>query len=455
MSTVLIPRLNANEDELLLASLLVSLGDDVEIGQELAILESTKAVQSVYAEISGQVSNIFSSEGNMVAVGSVLIHIGENENFEPEFIEPSLKDEKKHETAGKRLLKREKEKTTIPDIIKRPIILKPAQELDWVIEAQALLPDLENVKRTWNVSNFPNALIEDDVILSASSLYIEEGAIIEKGVTIDVENAVIRSGSKIGANTVVQTKYFILSKGAVLGKEVKIDLAGGAFPDSSLFVGPLSLIGGQAMINPCREVILERESAISPSANLFTHSFWQSILEGYSTNFKPIRIQEKAWVGSGCQILPGVTVGRGAILMSNSTAIDDIPPESFSGGVPATILKHPIVKELTLEQQRERILNSFNDWAKQLNDLGCTSSVKDELLHTKLPDGSLQTVSVNISDNNLLLVLSNGGQFNLTLNTFSGENNRFTDELRNLLRRRGIRILPDSWNFGFRGPFNS
>ena len=39
--------------------------------------------------------------------------------------------------------------------------------------------------------------------------------------------------------------------------------------------------------------------------------------------------------------------------------------------------------------------------------------------------------------------------------TFSGENNRFTDELRNLLRRRGIRILPDSWNFGFRGPFNS
>ncbi len=38
MSVVLIPRLNANEDELLLASLLVDNGDEVDVGDELAIL---------------------------------------------------------------------------------------------------------------------------------------------------------------------------------------------------------------------------------------------------------------------------------------------------------------------------------------------------------------------------------------------------------------------------------
>ena len=75
MSTVLIPRLNANEDEILLVSLLVSNGDVVEAEQELAVLESTKAVESIFAEVSGQVSGIETSEGNMIEVGGVLMYI--------------------------------------------------------------------------------------------------------------------------------------------------------------------------------------------------------------------------------------------------------------------------------------------------------------------------------------------------------------------------------------------
>ena len=49
MSVVLIPRLNANEDELLLASLLVDNGDEVDVGDELAIMESSKAVESIFS----------------------------------------------------------------------------------------------------------------------------------------------------------------------------------------------------------------------------------------------------------------------------------------------------------------------------------------------------------------------------------------------------------------------
>ena len=65
----------------------------------------------------------------------------------------------------------------------------------------------------------------------------------------------------------------------------------------------------------------------------------------------------------------------------------------------------------------------------------------------------LYSLGMKLSGETLLLVLSNGAQFNLTLHQFSGEQNRFTDELRNLLRRRGIRILPDDWDFGYKGNF--
>jgi acetyltransferase-like isoleucine patch superfamily enzyme len=453
MSVVLIPRLNSNEDELLLDSLLVENGDEVDVGQEIAILESTKAVQSINAEDSGKVTGIMFSEGSMVSVGSVLMNIGEDTKVDEIVKETKLKDIIKHQTAGERLRNRRKIKNNLQIDENRPVKIIPSQELDWVIEAQKMLPECVKNKISWDAGDFPETSIADNVILSARSLFIEKGAIIESGVVLDVEEAIIRSGSRIGENTTIQTNRFILSEGAVIGAEVKIDLAGGAFPDSCLFVGPLSLIGGRAMINTCREVLLERESAISPSANLFTHSFWQSMLEGYKANFKPIRLQEKAWIGAGCQILPGVTIGQGAILMSNSTAVEDIPPESMAAGVPATVFKYPIVKKLTLEQQYQRILNAFGDWAQQLNAQGCTSSVKEDCLHVSFPNGSHQSVSVKITDEAILLVLSNSAQFNLTLRQFSGEQNRFTDELRNLLRRRGVRILPDDWDFGYKGDF--
>ena len=453
MSVVLIPRLNANEDELLLASLLVDNGDEVDVGDELAIMESTKAVESIIAEDSGKVTGISIPEGSMVSVGSILMSIGEDTKVDEIVKKPKLTDITKHQTAGERLRNRRKIKQNLQINENQPIKIIPSQELDWVLEAQEMLPELTKNKKSWGSSDFPETSIACNVILSARSLFIEKGVIIESGVVLDVEDAIICSGSRIGANTTIQTNSFILSEGAVIGAEVNVDLAGGAFPDSCLFVGPLSFIGGRVMINTCREVLLERESAISPSANLFTHSFWQSMLEGYTSNFRPIRLQEKAWIGAGCQILPGVTIGQGAILMSNSTAVDDIPPESMAAGVPATVFKYPIVKKLTLDQQYQRILNAFGDWAKQFNAQGCTSSVKEDCLQVSFPNGSHQSVSVKITDEAILLVLSNGAQFNLTLRQFSGEQNRFTDVLRNLLRRRGVRILPDDWDFGYKGDF--
>jgi acetyltransferase-like isoleucine patch superfamily enzyme len=453
MSIVLIPRLNSNEDELLLASLLVENGDEVDVGQELAILESTKAVESIIAEDAGKITSISFSEGSMVSVGSVLMSIGEETKVDEIIKKPKLTDITKHKTAGERLRNRGKIKQKSQIDEKRAVKIIPSQELDWVIEAQEMLPKYAKNKKSWGAGDFPESSIADNVILSARSLFIEKGVIIESGVVLDVEDAIIRSGSRIGANTTIQTNSFILSEGAVIGAEVNVDLAGGAFPDSCLFVGPLCLVGGRVMINTCREVLLERESAISPSANLFTHSFWQSILEGYTVKFKPIRLQEKAWIGSGCQILPGVTIGKGAILMSNSTAVEDISPESMAAGVPATVIKYPIVKNITLQQQYQRILTAFADWAQQFRAQGCQTSVKEDCLDVIFPNGSHQSVSVKIKGEAILLVLSNSAQFNLTLRQFSGEHNRFTDELRNLLRRRGIRILPDDWDFGYKGEF--
>ena len=40
---------------------------------------------------------------------------------------------------------------------------------------------------------------------------------------------------------------------------------------------------------------------------------------------KPVEIKDGAWIGAGATVLPGVTVGKYAILGADSVATKDIP----------------------------------------------------------------------------------------------------------------------------------
>ena len=54
---------------------------------------------------------------------------------------------------------------------------------------------------------------------------------------------------------------------------------------------------------------------------------------------KPILIKEGAWVGAGATILPGVTVGKYAIVGSDSVVTKDIPDYAVAVGTPAKVIK--------------------------------------------------------------------------------------------------------------------
>ena len=55
---------------------------------------------------------------------------------------------------------------------------------------------------------------------------------------------------------------------------------------------------------------------------------------------RPILIKEGAWVGAGATILPGVTVGKYAIVGSDSVVTKDIPDYAVAVGIPAKVIKY-------------------------------------------------------------------------------------------------------------------
>jgi acetyltransferase-like isoleucine patch superfamily enzyme/coenzyme F420-reducing hydrogenase beta subunit len=64
--------------------------------------------------------------------------------------------------------------------------------------------------------------------------------------------------------------------------------------------------------------------------------------KGYQDS-KPIKIGNKVWLGEGCLILPGITIGDGAIVGARAVVTKDIPPNSVVKGIPAKVTDTNII----------------------------------------------------------------------------------------------------------------
>ncbi len=53
---------------------------------------------------------------------------------------------------------------------------------------------------------------------------------------------------------------------------------------------------------------------------------------------KPIKISAAAWGGTGAIVLPGVTIGEGAVVAAGAVVTKDVEPWTIVGGNPAKLI---------------------------------------------------------------------------------------------------------------------
>ncbi|MBI4525303.1 MAG: acyltransferase [Deltaproteobacteria bacterium] len=53
----------------------------------------------------------------------------------------------------------------------------------------------------------------------------------------------------------------------------------------------------------------------------------------------PVTIEDEVWIGSNVVVLPGVHIGRGAVIGAGSVVTGDIPGNAVAVGVPARVLR--------------------------------------------------------------------------------------------------------------------
>jgi acetyltransferase-like isoleucine patch superfamily enzyme len=78
-------------------------------------------------------------------------------------------------------------------------------------------------------------------------------------------------------------------------------------------------------------VTIEKDAIVGYDATLLCHEFLQ---DEYRTG--EVVVGERAMVGAGAVVLPGVEIGADARVAANSLVVRDVPPGTTVAGVPAT-----------------------------------------------------------------------------------------------------------------------
>ena len=80
---------------------------------------------------------------------------------------------------------------------------------------------------------------------------------------------------------------------------------------------------------------------IGPSVTLTTtgHPVHPDLRVDFRRFSEPIVIEDKVWIGSNVVVLPGVTIGYGAVVGAGSVVTRDIPPMKVAVGTPCRVLR--------------------------------------------------------------------------------------------------------------------
>lgn len=135
-------------------------------------------------------------------------------------------------------------------------------------------------------------------------------------------------------------------------KDILKELFGKELDQTTILIPPFYtdfgrniIIGKGCMIQQCCTffdrggIIIGNNVAIAPKVNLITLNHDFSPTNRDATFCSPITIEDNVWIGINSTVLPGITIGKNAVVAANSVVTKNVTPNTIVGGNPAKYIK--------------------------------------------------------------------------------------------------------------------
>jgi maltose O-acetyltransferase len=124
-----------------------------------------------------------------------------------------------------------------------------------------------------------------------------------------------------------------------------------------LAIGTQSVITGPLHIDLGASVRIGARVYVGFDVKLLTydHDIGSSEQRCWGLLAGPIDIEDGAWIGSCAVILPGVRIGKGAIVGAGSVVSRDVAPNTLVAGVPARVIRELDERSTPTVSRRRRL----------------------------------------------------------------------------------------------------
>jgi len=167
---------------------------------------------------------------------------------------------------------------------------------------------------------------------------------IKKITQKKVNSLFIDSSVKIYPNVVLNTEnggtITIGQKSELLHGVILMTYGGNIVIGEKCSINPYTILYGHGNLTIGNNVLIAGHTLIIPANHIFTDVNRPIGVQGLT--MKGIIIEDDVWIGSGCRILDGVTIGKGAIVAAGAVVNKTVEPFSIVGGVPAKLIKNRI-----------------------------------------------------------------------------------------------------------------
>jgi len=129
-------------------------------------------------------------------------------------------------------------------------------------------------------------------------------------------------------------RLFYSISGIKIGKGSIIHMWANFFYPANISIGEDTIIGDHSFLDGRDKLIIGNHVDIA-SGVLIYNSEHDLESENFSARIAPIEIGDYVFIGPRAIILPGVKIGRGAVVAAGAVVTKDVEPFMIVGGVPA------------------------------------------------------------------------------------------------------------------------